>query len=334
MSIFGSLRKAGINYRPGQLRITRPLVVEAGITLPVGIGTVYYLDPTNGADTNDGLSPSQAFATLAVAYAALTTLKNDALVILYHGDAVALTAAFTWAKSSCHLIGVGGPQGGITKGVPITMTSATATGLFVVSGDNNTFHNIHWSHLGTAAALISVGITGDGNSFHDCQFNNMNNAASADEATMKGVTLDGCNNTSFFRCTIGGTETTRTDGAADMTIGAGTILGLYMEDCIWIADLDAAADADHAFIEQVADADLGDYAYLVRPTFINAGAVAALPDAMTVGAATTGFWLLRDPLLVYVTDIADNEEKVWIQGDGRDTTPGKFVGIAINPDVA
>ena len=145
MSIFGSLRKAGINYRIGELRITRPLVVEAGITLPVGIGNIYYLDITNGADTNNGLSPSKAFKTLAKAYAALTTLKNDVLAILYHGDAVALTAAFTWAKSSCHLVGVGGPQGGITKGVPISITSATATGLFVVSGDNNTFHNMHIS---------------------------------------------------------------------------------------------------------------------------------------------------------------------------------------------
>jgi len=247
---------------------------------------------------------------------------------------VALTAAFTFAKSSCHIIGVGGPQGGITKGAPITMTSATATGLFVVSGDNNTFHNIHWSHLGTATALISVSITGDGNTFNDCQFNNMNNAASADEATMKGVNLNGCNNTSFYRCTIGGVETERTDGAADLTIGAATITDLYMEDCVFIADLDSAADGDHAFIEQVADADMGGVGYLVRPTFINAGAAAALPDAMTVGAATAGFWILRDPLLVYVTDIADNEEKVWVQNDGRDTTPGKFVGIAINPDVS
>ncbi|KKL66738.1 hypothetical protein LCGC14_2141990, partial [marine sediment metagenome] len=219
-----------------------------------------------------------------------------------------------------------------TKGVPITMTSATATGLFVVSGDNNTFHNIHWSHLGTSAALISVSITGDGNTFNDSQFNNMNNAASADEATMKGVNLNGCNNTSFFRCTIGGVETERTDGAADLTIGPDTITDLYMEDCVFIAKLDAAADADHAFIEQVADADMGGVGYLVRPTFINAGGIAANPDAMTIGAATAGFWLIRDPLLVYVTDIADNEEMVWVT-NRHDTSPGKFEGIAINPDV-
>ncbi|KKK63699.1 hypothetical protein LCGC14_2991640, partial [marine sediment metagenome] len=116
MSIAGSLRKVGINLRVGHLQIERPLTIKAGITLPIGIGTIYYLDITNGSNNNNGLSPSKAFATLAKAYTALTTLKNDVLVILYHGDAVALTAAFTWAKSSCHLVGVGGPQGGITKG--------------------------------------------------------------------------------------------------------------------------------------------------------------------------------------------------------------------------
>jgi len=334
MSVFGNLRKAGIDYQDGRLHFKKAIVSEAGL-LPTfaSRGNIFYLDPTNGADTNNGLSPQKAFATLAVAYAALTADQNDVLVILYHGDAVALTAAFTWAKSGCHVIGIGGPQGGITKGVPITMTSATATGLFVISADRCSFHNVQWIHNGTAAALISVTVTGDDNSFYDCQFNNMYSAAAADEATMKGLTLDGCSNTSFYRCTIGGVDTERTDGAADLTIGAGTIYNLYMEDCIFIANLDAAADADHAFIETVADADLGDFAYLVRPTFINSGANAALPDAMTVGAAVAGFFLIRDPLLVYITDIADNEEKVFVLNPGFDTTGGKFVGIAINTDV-
>lgn len=333
MSIYGSLRKVGIDYQNGNFHFKKPIIPESGLLVPnVSVGNVFYLDPTNGDDDNNGLSPEKAFATLATAYAALTADQNDVLYIFYHGDAVALTAAFTWAKDGCHIIGVGGPQGGVKKGVPITLTAATATGLFVISANRCSFHNIQWSHTGTAAAVISVKVTGDDNSFHDCQFNNMNNAATADEAGMKGLTLDGCNDVSFFRCTIGGTDTERTDGAADLTIGAGTITNLYMEDCIFIANLNAAADADHAFIETVADADLGDFAYLVRPTFINAGANADLPDAITTGAAVAGFFLIRDPLLVYITDIADNEEKIWVTSY-RDTTPGKFEGIAVNTDV-
>lgn len=335
MSIFGDLQAAGIdvNGPGGRVRFNNPVQFFAGAVGNLGIGDVYYLDAANGADTNDGKTPTRAFLTLAAAYAALTTNKNDILMILDNGTDETYTSQLLWAKSHCHVIGVGGPQGGIVKGVNLIGGSAATTGHIRVTGNNNTFTGLCFVHRGTATTLVNIAVTGDGNAFFDCQFRNMDNTATADEATMVGVKLDGCNDTSFYRCTIGGTNVERTDGAADLTIGAGTITNLYMEDCVFIANLDAAADADHAFIEQVADADLGDFAYLVRPTFINAGANAALPDAMTIGAATAGFWLIRDPLLVYITDIADNEEKAWIQGDGRDTTPGKFVGIAVNPDV-
>lgn len=336
MSIFGELEKAGISVAGpgGAVTFNNPVLYNDGALDAIGRGKKFYLDIANGDDTYNGQSPHQAKATLAAALALMTDDNNDVLFII--GDNTGLTddTQFTWDASGCIIVGIGPQRGGINKGVRIKLTDETAGGQFIVSGDDNTFINIQFDHQPSAAtALTNVKVTGDNNTFIDCQFLNANNAASADEAGYLGLNLDGCDNASFIRCTIGGIETERTDGAADLTIGAGTISNLYMEDCIFIANLDAAADGDHAFIEQVADADLGDFAYLVRPTFINAGANAALPDAMTVGAATAGFWLIRDPLLVYITDIADNEEKVWVQNDGRDTTPGKFVGIAINPDV-
>ena len=336
MSDFGRLLNAGIDVDgPGGLiQFNQQVLFNQGASSVIGRGNIYYLDAANGSDSNNGKTPTQAFLTLATAYAALTTNNNDILFILDQGTDETYTTAITWAKNHCHVVGIGGPQGGVEKGVQLIGNSVvTTTGHLTISGNNNTFAGLCFVQLGTATALVNVGITGDGNSFYDCQFKNMNNAATADEAGMLGVILNGCNKTSFYRCTIGSTEVERTDGAADLTIGAGTITGLYMEDCIFIADLDAAADADHAFIEQVADADLGDYALLVRPTFINAGANAALPDAMTIGASTAGFWLVRDPLLVYITDICDNEEKMWATHGGMDTTPGQFVGQAINPAV-
>ena len=330
----GLLRKVGINLHQGNLEFSKPIIPEAGIAPFPGRGKVFFLDPTNGSDTNSGRSPRKAFKTLSVAYAALTADQNDLLAIIYHGDAVTLSAQFTWAKDGTHVIGIGGSKSPLYKGVPITMTDNTATGQFVITADRCTFTNLQFNHTpSSAAGIINVSVQGDNLTFVDCQFLNANNAASAGAAGYLGLNLDGCANASFYRCTIGGTVTERTASAADLTIGAGTITGLYMEDCLFIANLDATADASHAFIETVADADLGDFAYLVRPTFVNSGAHAGLPDALTIGASTAGFFLMRNPLIVYITDIADNEEKCFVEPDGHDTTAGKFIGVAINTDV-
>ena len=335
MSDFGRLLNAGIDVDgPGGLiQFNNQVLFDQGAISINGRGNIYYLDAANGVDTNTGKTPTSAFLTLAAAYAAMTTNNNDVLFILDQGTDETYTAVLTWAKSHCHVVGLGAPKGGINKGVRLIGNTAGTTGHLRITGNNNTFTGLCFVHLGSATELVNVAITGDGNAFYECQFLNMNSTLTADEAGMLGLQLDGADGISFYRCTIGGTEVERTDGAADLTIGPGTITNLYMEDCTFIADLDANADGDHAFIEQVADADLGDMAYLVRPTFVNAGAAAALPDAMTVGAATAGYWLVRDPLLVYITDICDNEEMVWATHGGMDTTPGQFVGQAINPAV-
>lgn len=335
MSDFGRLLNAGIDVDgPGGLiQFNQQVRFNQGAVPTIGIGNIFYLDYGNGADVNTGKTPTQAVKTLTRALALVTANQNDVVYIMDNDTDVTEATQFTWNKGGCYIVGVGSVKGGINKGVTITFTENSAGGQFILSASNVVIQNIQFNHTpSTAAGVVNVKVTGDRDTFVDCQFLNANNAASAGATGYLGLSLDGCSNASFIRCTIGGIDQTRTASAADMTIGAATIDGLYMEDCIWIADLDATADATHAFIEQVADADLGDFAYLVRPTFINAGANAALPDAMTIGASTAGFWLIRDPLLVYITDIADNEEKMWVTSR-HDTTPGKFEGIAINTDV-
>jgi hypothetical protein len=161
----------------------------------------------------------------------------------------------------------------------------------------------------------------------------MANTALADEATCKGTVLDGANNLVFRRCTFGGTEIERTDGAADLTIGAGTCDDLKFYDCMWIADLNADADADHAFIEVVAAADIGKFAYFENATFINCGAAMdQLPDCITVSATLAGLMFFNGVTIVGALDLADNEEKVYVKRIGLDTTEGKFMTQAILTD--
>ena len=97
---------------------------------------------------------------------------------------------------------------------------------------------------------------------------------------------------------------------------------------------DAAADADHAFIELVAAADLAKWAYFENATFVNCGAAMdQLPDVLTVSATMAGIMFFNGVTVVGALDLADNEEKVYVKRIGLDTTEGKFMVQAILTDV-
>lgn len=315
--------------------------IMAQTGLGPGIGEVHYLC---GEDTSYyswlrddmKIEPARIHHTLAKGEDALKANRNDCLIVM-PDSYVQSTTALAWDKARTHLIGAG-MVGFMEHDVEFTNGDADATpttGNWVFSGDNCLIQNVCFRHRGAAANVINTSIQGDNIHCVNVHFHNMANTATADEAGMKGTVLDGCNQAVFRNCVFGGTEIERTDGAADMTIGAGTCDNLLFEDCLWIADLDANADDDHAFIETVADADLGKFAMFKKARFVNCGAAMdQLPDCITTGASLAGIMVFEDVFVVGALDLADNEERVWIKPEGHDTTAGKFVGIAINPDVA
>jgi len=132
-----------------------------------------FVDPVNGSDSAyAGKSISNAKKTLAGGYAALTTNKNEALILVpgasYHG----LTETFVWGKSFTHLVGLAGPgvYGGRNR---IYDTAAFATILFSMTGIGNIFKNIHWQRdFSSAIGLqnFTLGTNASYNYFEDCQF--------------------------------------------------------------------------------------------------------------------------------------------------------------------
>ena len=98
-------------------------------------GQVYYLDAANGSDNNNGKSPDEAFATLAVAEAALTANQNDVLVYLQSETSISIATTITWDKNYTHFVGVCPPtavanrarifNSGSTGNSPLLTISAT-----------------------------------------------------------------------------------------------------------------------------------------------------------------------------------------------------------------
>lgn len=179
--------------------------------VPVGLdllglagGDVYFLDPTNGNDSHDGKTPETAFATLPIAYAALTANQHDILVYIAGTGSISLSAAFTWAKSYTHFIGVCAPTN-IAQRARIFQAS-TATGLsplFTVSASGCMFANLYiFQGVDDATSLINVSVTGGRNYFKNVHFAGGGHATQAVDggASLK---LDAAEENLFEDCTIG-----------------------------------------------------------------------------------------------------------------------------------
>ena len=306
--------------------------------LAMGVRDYFHVAPVDSqyySWLSELVPADRLFTTLALAHVEMTADRGDTALV-YPGSYVQSVTPLTWSKDQCHIIGVG-PVHAVEHPVSLTNGDADAAptaGNWLFTANECHIQNLCFRHRGAATNVVNVTISGDNNVFEDVHFHNMANAATAGAAGAKGVVLDGASNLVFRRVTFGGTEIERTASAADMTIGAGTCDDLRFYDCTWIADLDATADAAHAFIELVAAADLGKFAYFENATFINCGAAMdQLPDALTVSATMAGIMYFNGVTIVGILDLADNEEKVYIRRSiGLDTTEGKFAVQAILTD--
>ncbi len=192
--------------------MSRPYILRRGVSrladladgalagLPL-VGDVFWVDPANGNDSNDGSAPDKAVALLATAYGRCTSGKHDVVLLLGSATANSPTAAITWAKNFTHLIGVTNPLPGMGQRCRVVNTAAndlatlftlSAYGCIVrnvqffdgkdkaedgacvlVSGARNYFENVFVAGMGHAtpagrAGSYSLKVSGEENAFRDC----------------------------------------------------------------------------------------------------------------------------------------------------------------------
>ncbi len=161
---------------------------------------VFFVDPVNGDDDNNGLSPKYAFAGIEEALDNCTSGNND--VILFIGGATACNpaAAITWNKEYTHLIGISSPVFGLGQRCRIVATAAVgASPVITISASGCIFKNIQFNNEKAAGAASGVAIvTGSRNYFENCFFM----APTATDAASYSLKMSGSENV-FYRCTIG-----------------------------------------------------------------------------------------------------------------------------------
>lgn len=301
------------------------------------VGNVFYIDSTNGSDTaNDGKTWDKAYATMTKAYASLTTGHHDVVIVAPGGPgsgepyATVETAAITWSKNQCHVVGNTGPNP-VSPRARIATATAALSPFVTISGQGNTFRNVMFYNPATTN-YINVRVSGNRNYFGNVHFGGIANATAGDNATAASLELYGGQENYFTNCTIGLDTVTRTAANANLkiTLGDDTVARNVFDGCIFpmLADADAPL-----FIKQGDSVGMDRWNLFRGCQFINCiGSTSTTQtDAFSIHATPGGLIVLQDCLKIGATGWADNLTNVYMLSTSSNSTYANGIGFAVNP---
>jgi hypothetical protein len=274
----------------------------------------------DGSDSNDGLTPGTAFATLATAYAATTNNADQIIYLLGTPTSCKINATLNWANSRTHLVGMAAPVGtscrarlsvnaAFTPAVNVTgqgcifqnfeifngYTSATSSSNNVCwtdGGGRNYYNGVHFASPGQATqaggagsrALTLSGNTGE-NLFVNCVIGVDTEAQSAASASLEVIAGAGSPRNRFIGCFF--PNYTTANSPVFVKIGASSIdRYIYFEDCIFHNFVGTAQTEAFSFVVN-AGGDIILHNCLVAPSMtLVTGNVANLYGDNAYAAAT------------------------------------------------
>ena len=305
-----------------------PSEIAGMLGLPY-VGNVYYIDPTNGADTHSGLSQDDAFKTLYAAYNATTNNNHDVIVLtpggVGTGTGTVETTQILWTKNFVHLIGnvIEGPYAGRAR---VTTATTSLSPLIVMSGSGNSIQNIQIAAT-AATNLVPLKITGSRNRFDNCHIG-IQNATAGDSASAIDLWLSGASENEFNGCVIGFDSFTKT--GANFIIYADTASARNLfNDCIF----PMFVDADAPRFLGVAASGIDRTMIFNRCKFLNAIYCGStnLTDSFTINANPGGGIILHDCMQIGATGWTDQTVDVYVLGFSTNATILTNYSKAVNP---
>ncbi len=317
-------------------------LLGGGGTLPKmgGSGTVFFVDPAVGSNSNAGDSPSNALSTVTAAFNKCTADKGDTVYLLNDGNtsgSAREAAGIVWSKDNTHLVGLCAPS--INQRARITPTSGSTdvdayTPMITLSADGCIFANISVVQGNSEDGKASVGILVSGlrNYLYNVSILTGQHANQGDEASVS-LRITGEENV-VEKCYIGTDTIARGGNAVSMNVQFGSgatdqATRNVVRDsiCAMFAD-----DTEPLFVGATTENDVQRWNMMERCTFINTGTstIAAAVD----WTATSGILMLKDCAFYGMTDItaADNA-RVLLHGSvgaaGTDVDMGHFLSVNI-----
>ena len=311
-------------FTPSAAQLIQNAINQAGFGTT---GKVYYCDPVNGLDTNDGKLPASAgpglsgpVQTLLAGYNLLRNGFNDLLVLIGNGQSSgsARITSFTWAKNAAHLIGVCAPSAVSQRARianPTTAGLVITANFFTVSGNGCLFSNLSWfvgagaGQTGIAAS-ICLTVSGQRNAFINCDIEGMGDTTASVSATSRNLLLSAGENY-FKHCNIGLDTVQRTNANASVEISGGAARNLF-EDCIfpvWSSD-------GLQYILLGAAASALDRWTIFKACFFVSTVGTILAQLMHLVAAVGGLVFLDDGCMWHATALGDATTLGQIQNAG------------------
>ena len=294
-----------------------------------GVGDVYYLDPTNGIDTNSGTAPSSAVKTFLVAEALLTANQNDVLVLISGTSGLNLTAAFDWDKSYTHFVGACAPTRIEQRSRIFQLSTLTgASPLLTISASSCIFKDFYiFQGVNDATSLINVRVTGSRNYFENVHFAGAGHTAQAVDGGTS-LNINGGSANTFFKCTIGTDTAVAAAGVSALTFGpAIDAAHNYFDQCTFRVWANSTAVN---FVETTITGINFDNTF-DNCVFINrkaAGGTSDLASAFEVPGSTTGYLLVKDCMFWRVTKL-DANDSLCVIGNMNAVTAADLSGVAV-----
>jgi len=242
----------------------------------------YFVDARNGSDSNDGLSPSKALATIIAAEDKCVANQHDTIFLLGTGTAVNMTAALTWDKSYTHLIGICAPTHVAQRARIQQLSTLTgASPLFNVTATGCIFKNFYcFQGVADATSLINWQVSGGRCYFENVHFAGAGNATQAVDGCTS-LRLVGSEGEHMFRnCTLGVDTIAAATGVRCLSASGGTPRNIF-ENCQFIT---YAASSGVMFMEWEALSAVDRYMLFDRCRFINTG-TSTMAQAFSIPAS-------------------------------------------------
>jgi hypothetical protein len=299
----------------------------AGMVGQPVVGDVYYVDATNGSDTNTGVTYDAAFKTLTHAEDVCITNHYDVIIVAPSGTAgTAEVAEIEWDKSYITVVGGGAPVSVSQRSRVVWTVNATDPCL-LVSGNGNRFINLQLQTLQVDNNVL-VSVTGQRNYFENVHFNGVGHLTAGDDATARDLVLTAASENEFVGCTFGNDTVLRSAANANVELLSGSARNIF-RTCLFLCDADATTPI---FVKCASTNGLDRFVLFDNCTFINAANAggSTLAVGMTLAADIGGAVILKDSWMLGVTDLANSFTLVRVAGGTQATaaTAGLMVTAA------
>jgi hypothetical protein len=243
----------------------------------------YFVDARNGNDSNSGLKPDEALATIIAAEDKCVANRHDTIFLIGTGTAVNMTAALTWDKSYTHLIGISAPTHVANRAriAHETLANGALSPLFNVTATGCIFKNFYcFNGIADATNLINWQVSGGRCYFENVHFAGGGHATCAVDGSAS-LRLVGSEGEHMFKhCTLGVDTIAQSAGARCLAIIGGTPRN-WFQNCNFIS---YAGAAGAMFVEWEALSAVDRYMIFDRCNFINTG-TATMSQAFSIPAS-------------------------------------------------